>query len=94
VTRPNADPAEVSYLVVRCRLMLDAVEAAEPEFSGIAQLRAIVEATAASNDVRGLRTIRRDLLEMSRGLPTGARDALQAQLDAQAADDPFGRAAS
>jgi hypothetical protein len=40
-----------------------------------------------------MRTIRRDLLAMSEGLPPAAQAELRAQLDLQAAEDPFGRAA-
>ena len=89
----NAD--EIRYLVARCHLLLDHIEAAEPGFreSG-AQIRSIVATTAAKQNVRGMRTIRRDLLSMSEGLPLAAQEELRRQLDVQAAEDPFGRAAS
>jgi hypothetical protein len=94
LNQQSPDAPEIVYLVARCRLVLDAIEAAEPGFSGAAQIRAVTEEAATKHDVRGLRTIRRDLLDMSRGLPPSARRKLKARLDAQAADDPFGRAAS
>jgi hypothetical protein len=95
VGRQDSAAAEIDYLSARCRLVLDALEAAEPEFRGTAaEIRAILADTAAKGNVRGIRTMRRDLLDMSRALPDAARRELQARLDAQAADDPFRRPAS
>ena len=82
---------EVVYLLKRCRLILDAFERAEPS-AFVAQMRQIVEDAATKGDVRGLRTVRRDMLEMSQALSSQDRSALQAALDAQEADDPVHRA--
>jgi hypothetical protein len=82
--------AEVAYLRDRCRLILDAIERSEPG-TFIVQLRQIVEDTAAKGNTRGMRTIRRDLLEMSQGLPAEVRAALQAELKAQEVTDPSQR---
>lgn len=94
MTRRNDNAAEIAYLVARCRLIVDAIEAEEPGFTGGAPIREAIELAARQGNVRGLRTVRSDLLDMSRALPAPARRALEAQLDAQAAADPFGRAAS
>lgn len=94
MSHQSPESAEIAYLEARCRLVLDAIEASDPEAGTLpAELRAIVADTSAKGNVAGLRTIRRDLLEMSRALPVAARQVLQVALDAQAADDPYGRAA-
>jgi len=80
--------AEIAYLLTRTRIILDAVENAEPSPT-IAAVRGIVEATAAKGNLRGMRSIRNDLLDMSRGLAPDVQASLKAALDAQAADDPF-----
>jgi hypothetical protein len=81
---------ELAYLLARCRLILDVIEHAEPR-PLVMDLRRIVEETANAGNIRGLRTIRRDLLEMSQVLPAEARVALQAALKVQEADDPVHR---
>ena len=80
---------EVVYLRDRCRLIVDALRRAEPDSVFLAQIGPIVEGIAAKGDVRGLRTLRRDLLEMSQVLSPDVRAALQASLDVQEADDPI-----
>ena len=80
--------AEIEYLRARTRLIVDAVEKAEPSPTIVA-LRELIQATAAKDDLRGLRSIRNDLLDMSRALPPDVQAALNIALDAQAADDPF-----
>ena len=81
--------AEVDYLLERCRLILDAIEKHEPQ--PVADMRPIVEATARKGDVRGMRTVRRDLLEMSQVLPAADREALKAALAVQEGRDPVHR---
>ena len=83
--------AEVAYLLARCRLILDAIERAEPG-PFVLRLRQVVEDTAAKGSARGLRTVRRDLLEMSQTLSQKDRAVLEAALKAQEADDPMHRA--
>ena len=80
--------AEIAYLLARCRLVIDAIERAEPG-PYAAQLRQAVDDTAAARNVRGLRIVRRDLLEMSQALPPADRVALRAALAAQEATDPI-----
>ena len=82
--------SEIEYLRARCQLILDAIERAEPG-PFIGQLRQVLAQTADAGNVRGLRTIRRDLLEMSQALPTAERAALEAALQGQEADDPIHR---
>ena len=86
--------AEVAYLAARCRLILDAVSRHGPESIALADIRAVVDRSAAEGNVRGLRIMRRDLLEMSQVLPAEARAALDATLKVQEADDPSARPAS
>jgi len=78
---------EASYLLARCQLILNAIEAADPG-SFIVELRQALEATAAKGDVRGLRSIRRDLLEMSQILGSNERAAVDAALTVHEVDDP------
>jgi hypothetical protein len=79
--------AEVAYLLKRCRLILDAIERNEPG-AFVTELRRVAEDTAAKGNTRGMRTIRRDLLEMSEVLPAETRAALQAELKYQEVNDP------
>ena len=81
--------AEIDYLLERCRLILDAIEAHEPE--PVLQMRPILEAAAQSGNVRGMRTMRRDLLEMSLTLPPDDREALRVALARQESNDPINR---
>ena len=83
--------SEIAYLRARCQLILDAIERAEPG-PFIGQLRQVLAQTADAGNIRGLRTIRRDLLEMSQALPTADRAALEAALKVQESDDPMHRA--
>jgi hypothetical protein len=92
MTKSESAAAELAYLLARTRLIVDAVEKAEPSPT-IAALRGVVEATAVKGDLRGMRSIRNDLLDMSRALAPDVQAALKAALDAQAADDPFRGAA-
>ena len=94
MARRNDSAAEIAYLVARCRLIIEAVEAAEPGFTGGPPMREVIERAGEEGNVRGLRIVRSDLLDMSRALPAPARRELASRLDAQAADDPFGRTAS
>ena len=93
IQRDDSDPI-VAFVAARCRLLLDAIEVAEPRFSGAAQLRASIDDRLANGDIRALRTIGRGLFEMSRALPPVARAELKARLDAQAVAGPFGAATS
>ena len=92
MAKSESAAAEIAYLRARTRLIVDVAEKAEPSPT-IAALREVIEATAAKGDVRGLRSIRNDLLDMSRALPPDVQAALKIALDAQAADDPFPGAA-
>jgi hypothetical protein len=83
--------SEAVYLSARCYLILDALERAEPG-ELIGQLRSVVDAAAAKGDLRGLRAVRRDVLEMCQILANEDRAALQTLLDIQEADDPIHRA--
>jgi hypothetical protein len=90
----SASGDEARYLAARCRLVLDALEDSQPEFREMAAaFRAVIDRELARSNARGLRTIRRDLLEMAQTLGPGARTRLQASLDRQEADDPFRGAA-
>jgi hypothetical protein len=82
--------AEVDYLLERCLLILDAIERHEP--LPVAQMRPLVEGAARNRNVRGLRIVRRDLIEMSQSLPPLDRQKLQEALDRQEANDPINRA--
>ena len=82
--------AEVAYLTARCCLILDAIERAEAG-PFVSQLRRILEETASAGNIRGLRTIRHDLLEMTQALSADDRAALAAALKVQEADDPIHR---
>jgi hypothetical protein len=88
IQRDDADPI-VAFVAARCRLVLEAIEAAEPHFGGAATLRASIDDRLANGDIRALRTIGRGLFEMSRLLPPVARAELKARLDAQAVAGPF-----
>ena len=72
--------------------MVDFFSQHDPQFTSAEQLRSIIESAAAAGNVRGMRTIRRDLLSMSEGLAPDDRAALTTLLAAQARDDPFDRA--
>jgi len=82
---------EAAYLLARCELILDAVEAFDPT-PLLAQMRGIARTAAATNNVRALRTVRRDLLEISQILPPDQRATLEAALRLQESDDPIHRA--
>jgi hypothetical protein len=82
--------AEAAYLLARCRLILDALDRADPG-PFLTEIRHVVEATAVRADGRGLRILRRDLLEMSRALSVEDCAVLEAAPRVQAADDPIGR---
>ena len=86
--------AEITYLLARCRLILSVLRKDEPNALVLAELDKVLEQTAAKGNVRGLRSIRRDLLEMSQVLPQPARDELHAALALQEKDDPIHDAAS
>ncbi len=85
---PTDSRAEIQYLLARCRLLVDSF-AADPDFTLADQLRTIIAETAAAENRRGMRTLRRDLLDMSRALLSDGRPALQIALDKQALEDPF-----
>jgi hypothetical protein len=88
MTKSESAAAELAYLLARTRLIVEAVQKAEPSPT-IDALQGVVEATAAKGDLRGMRSIRNDLLDMSRGLAPDVQATLKAALDAQAASDPF-----
>lgn len=83
---------EAVYLLARCRLIIEALGRAEPGSVFLTQIRPIMETTATKGDVRGLRTLRRDLLEIAQVLSPEDRAVLQTSLDVQEADDPIHRA--
>ena len=83
--------SELKYLAARCYLILDALAKQEPDAPTVGAIRDAVEQAVEKHNVRGLRTIRRDLLDMMKVLPGSARAALQAHLDAHARDDPASR---
>jgi hypothetical protein len=74
-------------------LILDALEAFEPG-PYLIEMRSIIRTAASKDDIRGLRMVRRDLLEASQALTADQRQALQARLTMQEADDPIRRGAS
>ena len=88
----STEVAELTYLAARCKLILDALADHEPDAQSLSAIRDVLEETAEKRNVRGLRTIRRDLLDMMKVLPAPARAALQVRLDAQGHDDPASRA--
>jgi hypothetical protein len=90
---PSDSAAEIAYLRARCHLIVDFCESKDPTFRLGDQLRAVIKSTADAANVRGMRTIRRDLLDMSQGLAQDDRVALKALLDKQADDDPSNRRA-
>jgi CHAD domain-containing protein len=86
----SAEERELEYLRSRSLLILDfLVEHSDEPFPSAPELRDIVEQTGRAGDLRGMRIIRSEFLDMSRALPTEHQRALAELLKAQAADDPF-----
>jgi hypothetical protein len=84
---------EVAHLLERCQLIIAALREVEQGGAVLTQVAEIVEQTAKKKNARGLRSIRADLLEMSRHLlPSKSALRLKEQLDAQERDDPTRKA--
>jgi hypothetical protein len=85
---------EAAYLYERCRLILDALTTAEPESVAVPMLREVLEKAFNDLNVRGLRMIRRDLIEASQVLDPEALAQLKAELAVQERNDPIHRHSS
>ena len=81
---------EVEYLRTRCLLILGfAVERSDEPFPSAADIRNVIEHTARSGNLRGMRTLRSDLLDMSRALSVEDQRVLAELPKAHAVEDPF-----
>ena len=90
--KPSAlEQRELAYLAERSRAILDFVASRSgEEFAASARmLREVIRQTADRGDLRGLRSVRRDLLDMSRALAAEDQRALAELLRAQALSDPY-----
>jgi len=84
-----ADQHELDYLRERCLLVLDFVsEHSDEPFPSGPVIRTIIGKTAAAGNLRGLRTIRSDLLAMSQALPMEDQRVFAELLREQAVRDP------
>jgi hypothetical protein len=86
----EAEHRELDYLRERCLLVLDFVsEHSDEPFPSGPVIRTIIGKTAEAGNLRGMRTIRGDLLAMSQALPTEDQRDLAELLRGQADRDPF-----
>ena len=83
------DQRELEYLYRRCLLIVDFAAKADPSFTSAPALRMVVEQTREAANLRGMRTIRSDLLDLSHALAPNDQRTLRGLLDAQASEDPF-----
>ena len=89
-TLSEREQRELEYLTRRSLLILDFVveHSGEPIASAPA-IRDAIEQVRRSGNLRGMRIIRSDLLDMSRSLRGEDRGALEKIQTAQAPHDPF-----
>jgi hypothetical protein len=81
---------ELAYFRARSLLILDfIVEHSSEPFPSAPALREVVEQTAQAQNLRGMRIVRSDLLDMSRALGSDHQRALAQLLAEQARDDPW-----
>jgi hypothetical protein len=86
----SAEQRELDYLRARSLLILDFIAKHSDEpFPSVPELRDIIERTGRAGNLRGMRIIRSELVDMSRALPNEDQRDLAELLKAQAAEDPF-----
>src|SRR5256885_3193723 len=81
---------ELEHLQARSILILDfLVEHSDEPFPSAEMIREVVEQAARAGNLRGMRIVRSDLLDMSRSLDAEHQRALAELLKRQAGDDAF-----
>ena len=81
---------ELEYLRKRCLLILEFVlQHSEEPFPSAPAVHEVIEQARTAGNLRGMRVIRSDLLDLSRALSREDRRALEELLKAQTVQDPF-----